>query len=546
MRIALVQFNPVVGDLAGNARRIREWHRRAAAAGAQLAVYPELALCGYPPLDLLSRGEFIAEAERELAELAAGLGPVPAVVGTVLANPSPRGRPLFNVAALIRDGRVEATQPKTNLPTYDVFDEDRYFEPAAERRVVTLGPWRLGLLVCEDIWDGPEPGRERYPADPVADLARQGVDVLINISASPFHRGRGRERERQIAEVARQARVPVLLVNQVGGNDGLIFDGRSLACDENGSLLARAESFREDLVLLDLATRTSERRPSPVEGAAELMAALKLGLADFAAKCALERAVMGLSGGVDSAVVAVLAAEALGPDRVRALAMPSQYSSPHSQGDAERLARRLGVEFFVEPIGPALEAFRAMLLPELGDVRATLTEENLQARIRGTLVMAHANRLGALALATGNKSELATGYCTLYGDMAGGLAPIGDLWKHEVYELARHINREQEIIPQRILERPPSAELRPNQTDQDTLPPYDVLDAVLDQYLTRGLAPEEIVRRGAEPATVARLVAMLEKSEFKRRQACPVLRVSPRAFGAGRQIPIARRLPRGS
>lgn len=543
MRVALAQLNPVVGDLAGNARRILDMHRRAVAAGGQLTVFPELSLVGYPPLDLLSRKEFVSAAERTLEKLAAELGPVPAIVGAVRANPAPVGRPLFNVAALLCGGRVAAVQAKTRLPTYDVFDEDRYFEPAAERRVVRVGDLRLGLVVCEDIWDGPEPGRERYPVDPVDELVRQGMDLLINISASPFHRGRGRERERQIGELARRLNLPVILVNTVGGNDSLIFDGRSLACDGSGSLLARAECFREDLLLIDLVTKTAERRPAPVEDAGELMAALRLGIADFAAKCGLSRVVLGLSGGVDSAVVAVLAAEALGPERVRALAMPSQYSSPHSHGDAELLARRLGIEFLTEPIGPALEAFRAMLQPDLGDVRTSLTEENLQARIRGTLVMAHANRLGALALATGNKSELSTGYCTLYGDMIGGLAPIGDLWKHEVYELARHINRAEEIIPQRILERPPSAELRPNQTDQDTLPPYEVLDAVLDLYLTRGLSPEEIIRRGHDPAAVERLVVMLEKSEFKRRQAPPVLRVSPRAFGAGRQIPIARHMP---
>lgn len=542
MKVALAQLNPVVGDLAGNARRILDMHRRAVAAGADLSVFPELSLVGYPPLDLLSRREFIADAEASLARLAAEIGPVPAIVGSVRPNPAPVGRPLFNVAAVLCDGRIEAAQAKTRLPTYDVFDEDRYFEPAAERRFLRIGAFRVGLVVCEDIWDGPEPGRQRYPVDPLAELQRQGIDLLINISASPFHRGRGRERERQIAELARALRVPVLLVNQVGGNDGLIFDGRSLAFDENGNLLARAECFREDLLLVDLTARSAERRPAPLEGAGELMAALKLGIADFTAKCGLPRVVLGLSGGVDSAVVAALAAEALGPDRVRALAMPSQYSSLHSHTDAELLARRLGIEFLTEPIGPALESFRAMLQPDVGDVRATLTEENLQARIRGALVMAHANRLGALALATGNKSELATGYCTLYGDMVGGLAPIGDLWKHEVYELARHMNREQELIPLRILERPPSAELRPNQTDQDTLPPYDVLDEVLDLYLTRGTPPADIVARGFDPAVVQRLVRMLEQSEFKRRQACPVLRVSPRAFGAGRQIPIARRL----
>jgi NAD+ synthase (glutamine-hydrolysing) len=540
MRIALAQINPTVGDLAGNRRRIHDAYAQARAKGADLVVLPELALVGYPPLDLLARDDFVRAIERNVHELAAEISSPVLLLGAVLPNPETTGRPIQNVAVLISKGRIQSVHAKTRLPTYDVFDEDRYFEPAQTRSVATVGKTRVGIVVCEDIWPGPERGRTRYQNDPVADLAGQGIDVLINLSASPFHAGRCREREQLLAEIATRIGKPVLLVNQVGGNDSLIFDGASLAVSPDGSVRMRARSFNEDLVLFDLAAGEGDLRDPPPDGPQELAEALILGLADYLKKCGFTRVVLGLSGGIDSAVVATLAVKALGPSNVRALSMPSPYSAGFSQADAEELAKRLGIDCFRTPIDAILDTYRQQLHAALGPIELSLTDENLQARIRGALVMAHANSLGALALATGNKSELATGYCTLYGDMAGGLAPLGDLLKRQVYALAEYFNHPDEIIPRRIIDRPPSAELRPNQTDQDSLPPYPVLDEILDLFVTEGLDPEQITARGQDPRVVAEVIRLLEISEFKRRQAAPVLRVTRRAFGAGRQIPIAR------
>ncbi len=540
MRIALAQINPTVADLTGNRRRIREAYAHARARGADLVVLPELALVGYPPLDLLARNEFVRAIERNVHELAAEIGSPPLLFGAVLPNPETTGRPIQNVAILASQGRIQSVHAKTRLPTYDVFDEDRYFEPARTRSVATVAHTRVGIVVCEDIWPGPERGRTRYQEDPVADLAGQGIDVLINISASPFHAGRYREREQLLAGIATRIGKPVVLVNQVGGNDSLIFDGASLAVSPDGSVRTRARSFGEDLAMFDLAAGEGELRDPPPDGPQELADALILGLTDFLRKSGLSRVVLGLSGGIDSAVVAVLAAKAIGPNNVRALYMPSIYSAGFSQTDAELLAKRLGIDFHIISISAILDAFRQQLQPTLGPLELSLTDENLQARIRGALVMAHANATGALALATGNKSELATGYCTLYGDMVGGLAPIGDLLKRQVYALAEHFNRPAELIPRRIIDRAPSAELRPNQTDQDSLPPYPLLDEILDLFVTEGLDSEQIIARGQDPRVVAEVVRLLEISEFKRRQAAPVLRVTRRAFGAGRQIPIAR------
>jgi len=545
MKVALAQINPTVGDLEGNSEKILDYHRQAKLAGADLVVFSEMALTGYPPLDLLGRPAFVDRCEIALSDLAGKLKGPPTLLGTALPNPVPEGRAVRNVAALLAAGKVQFVQAKSRLPTYDVFDEDRYFEPAAEIQPTEVNGERVGVTICEDIWEGPQEGRTSYRLDPVEILSAQGIDVLVNLSASPFHAGKGKEREELLRSIARGHGVPVLFINQVGGNDSLLFDGRSMAMGKDGQLIARAEAFREDLVLADLDSGKGDMRPSAPEGEAEIFRALVMGLSDYMKKCGFSRVVLGLSGGVDSALVACLAAEAAGADRVLALAMPAPYSSPHSRTDAEKLASNLGIGFEVVPIDRILKVYRETLEPGLGDVTITLVEENLQARIRGAVIMAHANHSGALPLATGNKSELAVGYCTLYGDMAGGLAPIGDLYKTQVFELANYINRHNQVIPRRIIERPPSAELRPDQTDQDSLPPYDVLDPVLDMIISQAQDASSIVAAGHSADVVESIVRMVELSEFKRRQAAPVLRVSRRAFGAGRQIPIARSLRKG-
>jgi NAD+ synthase (glutamine-hydrolysing) len=545
MKIALAQIDPTVGDIPGNCDKIVEFHARASKLGADLVVFSELAVSGYPPLDLINRQGFVETCYSALQDLARKLAATPALVGCVVPNPSEDGRSVFNAAALLEGGQVKSTHFKSRLPSYDVFDEDRYFEPAKKWEPADICGLRVGVTICEDIWQGPDQDRLRYSVDPVERLKERGIDLLINLSASPFCAGKGKVREELLRKLAGQLGVPVVLVNQVGGNDSLLFDGRSLAMNTDGRLLARAEAFSEDLVMVDLEQGQGDMRPAPPEGSAELFRAIVMGIRDYLDKCGFGKVVLGLSGGIDSAVTAVLAAEAVGPDRVLVLAMPSGYSSLHSRTDAEILAKNLGLSFTTMPINEILSSYRDSLNREFGDIAATLTEENLQARIRGALIMAFANQTGALALATGNKSELATGYCTLYGDMVGGLAPIGDLLKGQVYELANFINREEEIIPRRTIERPPSAELRPDQTDQDSLPPYEQLDSILELLITENLDMDSIVKRGYPSEVVQEVMRMVEMSEFKRRQAALVLRVTHKAFGEGRRIPIARGIRRG-
>ncbi|MBW1806730.1 MAG: NAD+ synthase [Deltaproteobacteria bacterium] len=545
MKIALAQIDPTVGDIPGNCEKIIGFHSRAAKLGADLVVFPELAVSGYPPLDLINRQGFVETCLSALNDLARKLTATPALVGCVVPNPSGQGRLAFNAAALLKDGRVKSTHFKSRLPSYDVFDEDRYFEPAKKWEPIDICGRRVGVTICEDIWQGPDQDRQRYSVDPSEQLKKQGIDLLINLSASPFCAGKGKVREELIRTLAGRLGVPVVLVNQVGGNDSLLFDGRSLAMKADGRLLARAEAFAEDLVMFDLDQGQGDMRPAPPEGSAELFRAIVMGIRDYLDKCGFSKVVLGLSGGIDSAVTAVLAAEAAGSDRVQVLAMPSEYSSLHSRTDAEILAKNLGLGFTTKPIDKVLNSYRDLLRLEFGDIAATLTEENLQARIRGALIMAFANHTGALALATGNKSELATGYCTLYGDMVGGLAPIGDLLKGQVYELASFINREEEIIPRRTIERPASAELRPDQTDQDSLPPYEQLDPILELLISEGLGMDSIVKRGYPAEVVQEVFRMVEMSEFKRRQSALVLRVTHKAFGEGRRIPIARGIRRG-
>ncbi|HEX7087690.1 MAG TPA: NAD+ synthase [Vicinamibacterales bacterium] len=546
MRIALAQVNYTVGAFEGNFRLIEQAVRRAREARADLLLLSELATTGYPPRDLLTHERFV-DANLELRDRIARLSTADLgiLVGCVERNPSPGGKPLFNTAALCHDGRVVARHHKMLLPTYDVFDEDRYFEPGSSIAPVVFKGVRLGLTVCEEAWNDPEFWPRRlYPRDPVADLAAQGVDLLVNISSSPFEMGKAAVRRDMIRQHARRHGVPFLYVNQVGGNDELIFDGHSLGFDGQGELLLRAADFREDFVVVDVPLRGeaagAERPIAPVSaaGCEEAWNALCLGLRDYVHKCGFRSVVLGLSGGIDSALCAVLAAEALGPAHVTGIAMPTRFSSAHSLEDAETLARTLGIRFQVLPIDGIFQAFLDGLAPMLeGD--AGTTEENIQARIRGAVLMAHSNRYGAMLLSTGNKSELAVGYCTLYGDMAGGLAVINDVPKTLVYDLARYVNRERQIIPASTLTKAPSAELRPNQTDQDTLPPYEIVDRVVEGYVERGLDVDTLVPQGLDRGVVEELVSKIDRNEYKRRQAAPGLRITSKAFGVGRRYPIA-------
>ena len=541
MKIALAQINPVVGDLAGNVAKHLRCIGQAREQGAELVVFGELSLMGYPPRDLLSRPEFIEASARAVAEVAKACTDVAALVGFARPADGSPGRPLENAAALLAGGAVAAVQAKTLLPSYDVFDETRYFRRGPKIHPLSLRGRPLGVTICEDLWDQPALGRSLYETDPVAALKQAGAEVIVNMSASPFTRGKVRTRQELIVRQARRAGVPIVYVNQVGGNDELIFDGASLAVAADGALLGRCRMFEEDLLVIDTAASASRSEDWPED--AELLAqALVLGIRDYAHKCGFTSAVLGLSGGIDSAVVATLAADALGSENVLGLAMPSRYSSDHSLSDAYALAQNLGIRLEQAGIEPMHAAFEAALHGNIPDATADITFQNIQARVRGCLVMAYSNGLGHLPLATGNKSEMATGYCTLYGDMDGGLAPIGDVLKTQVYQLARTLNSSGVRIPEGSLTKPPSAELKPDQTDQDRLPPYDVLDAILERYIECEQSAAEIVAQGFEAALVQRVVRMVTFSEYKRRQAAPVLKVSPRAFGPGRRLPIACKL----
>lgn len=547
MKLALVQFNPVVGDIAGNTRRMEQGIDRAAEAGADLAVFGELSVVGYPPRDLLRKEGFIAQAVQAVETLARRCTRIAALVGSVRPTPGGTGRSLQNIALLLAEGAVRHVHVKALLPTYDVFDETRYFDPGRDTTPVEFHGRRIGLSICEDLWDADALGRELYGRDPIAELRRAGADVIVNLAASPYELGKARRREELFLRQADRHGVPIVYVNQVGGNDELIFDGCSGVFAPGGTVAARAKSFEEDLLVVDLDGPVG-RRETLYEPMPGLSRALKLGLRDYVRKCGFQRVVLGLSGGIDSAVVATLAADALGPEKVTTLAMPSRYSSDHSLADARALAQKLGTDHHVIPIEPLHAAYEDVLHRhfraggEINDV----TRENIQARIRGNLVMAWSNAFGHLALTTGNKSELSVGYCTLYGDMCGGLAPLGDVLKTQVYALANQLNAEGQAgprIPPGTLTKPPSAELKPGQVDQDKLPPYDVLDEILRQYVEQDRTVEEIVRdAGGSPSRewVARVARMVDLSEYKRQQAARVLKISPRAFGAGRRIPIAQ------
>ncbi len=572
MRIAIAQLNPTVGDFFGNLAKIEQALESSAVASPELMVLPELFLTGYPPQDLLERDWFIDAAEHALDRLEGISARYPRtaiLVGTIRRTGTIIGKGLHNSAVLVRSGTVQATVHKTLLPTYDVFDEARYFDPAVSSEVIELNGRRLGVTICEDAWNDPSLWRTSiYGADPVAELAAQGASVLINLSASPFYAGKDAVRYHLMSSHAKRHGCPVVLVNQVGGNDELIFDGRSLCVRPDGALAAYLPAFEESVQVIDIGTgvtstadaagaasRTGAASPTgapspsgaaspsiafePDDTIASVCRALVLGLRDYVTKCGFESVLVGLSGGIDSAVVCALAAEAVGPRNVLGVTMPSPYSSEGSVRDSETLASNLGVRLETIPIGDTLAAYRGALRKQLGGEGVTLTEENIQARIRGNILMAISNETGALLLSTGNKSEVAVGYCTLYGDMSGGLSVIADVPKTMVYELARHINEGGETVPQSTIDKPPSAELRPDQLDRDSLPPYDILDEILDLYVDQGASPRDIVSNGIDRETVEWVVAAVNRNEYKRRQAAPGLKVTSKAFGTGRRMPIA-------
>ncbi len=542
MKIALAQFNPTVGDFAGNSARIVESAGEARKRGAHLAVFSELCLCGYLPQDLLERPAFL---EKNLAELdcLAKRVPLPVIVGYAGRAQDSTGKPVANSAALLADGRVLFEQRKMLLPTYDVFDESRYFQPAKSQNVFSFCGEQLGLTICEDVWNDKNFWAKRlYERDPVAELAGQGATLILNISASPYTIDKRSLRLEMLQTLARSHHRPVVYVNQVGGNDSLVFDGSSIAINAEGRLAAQARSFEEDLILFDTATGKGDLREQPEDELQAVYRALVCGTRDYVRKCGFCKVVVGLSGGIDSAVVACIATAALGAENVLGVGMPGPYSSEGSLRDARQVAANLGIEFLVLPINEAFRSYRTTLQPAFEDHAEDVTEENIQARIRGNLLMALSNKFGSLVLSTGNKSEMAVGYCTLYGDMAGGLAVISDVPKTMVYELARLINHEREVVPAATLAKPPSAELRPNQTDQDALPPYDVLDRILKAYIEDMWSPQQIADHYGFRLELVREVALrVDRNEYKRKQAPPGLKVTSKAFSVGRRFPIAQK-----
>jgi len=583
VKIALAQINPTVGDFAGNTRLILDFTARAAEAGAELAVFPELAVCGYPPADLLEKRAFLDRARQALDEIAAHTASGPAILcGAVLATGPVDGKPYAgkharNVAALLSGGRVSFVQQKMLLPFYDIFDEQRYFEPATEQTLTVLNGQPLAITICEDAWnDKGFWSRRLYPIDPVDELMLQWralpdplavhPRVILNISASPFWCGKPQLRRRMLSALAVRHNAIVAMVNQIGGNDSLVFDGSSIVLAPNGEAVAQAASFRQDFTVFDTeALRSMSKTPSRPEPTsvsvpalhsesdqsgesdctADTWNALVLGTRDYVRKCGFRRALVGLSGGIDSSLVAAIAVEALGAENVLGVGMPSEFSSAGSIDDARALAANLGIRFELVAIQDVFTQYQSTLEPLFQGTPFGLAEENLQSRIRGALLMALSNKFGALVLTTGNKSEMSTGYCTLYGDMVGALAVIGDVFKTRVYALGRYANRERGVIPRATMEKPPSAELRPDQRDTDSLPPYEVLDPILEAYVERYASAEQIVEEGktagrpVDLALVRRVLQLVERSEYKRQQAAPVLKVTPKSFGNGRRFPIA-------
>jgi NAD+ synthase/NAD+ synthase (glutamine-hydrolysing) len=543
VKIALAQINPTVGDFTGNHAKLRQFAAEARSRGAELVLFPELSVCGYPPRDLVELPAFLARSRQVLEELAAEFPDIAIIVGFPSPAPENAGRNVMNSAALLRQGRIDFVQSKRLLPTYDVFDESRNFAPAPSQSLFCLSGRKVALTICEDAWnDKAFWSRRLYGSDPVEELVHAGAQVILNISASPFHAGKQALRQAMLASIARQHQMPVLLVNQVGGDDSLLFDGCSLALNPQGEVIAQARAFEEDLVVVDLGSMTGDIRELPASEEASAYAALVLGTRDYVRKCGFKKVVVGLSGGIDSALTATVAVDALGAENVIGVSMPSQYSSEGSIVDARELAANLGICFQVVPIREIFESFRGALSGVFHGLAEDTTEENLQARSRGVILMAVANKFSALVLTTGNKSELGVGYCTLYGDMAGGLAVISDVPKTLVYRLARYVNSRRQVIPEASLTKPPSAELRPDQKDSDSLPPYEVLDRILEEYVENLKAPAEIASlTGIDLETVRFVVRLIDRSEYKRQQAAPGIRISTKAFGIGRRFPIAAR-----
>jgi NAD+ synthase (glutamine-hydrolysing) len=551
MRLGLAQLNTTVGDLAGNRRKILDAYAALVAQGAELVVFPELAVCGYPPRDLLFKRRFVPDVESSLAEIAAAVGEVPMLAGFVETNTSGQGRPFYNAAAFCHRGEIVLVARKCLLPTYDVFDEDRYFEPAVAPRTIEFAGKKIGVTICEDIWTHPTISTRRlyHGLDPVKLLAAEGCDLMVNLSASPWHHGKGHLRQTLVTDAARALGCPVAYVNAIGGNDELIFDGRSLVADAQGRVCAQLAAFAEELRVVETAAHPSPlaSQPHADNSPSDIFAALVLGLRDYAGKSGFKSALVALSGGIDSAVVGVLAAAAFGPENVIGVSLPSTISSAHSRDDARALAQNLGLRFETIAIAGAVAACEAALGPIFTGRPRDVTEENIQARVRGVLMMALSNKFGALLLTTGNKSEVAVGYCTLYGDMAGGLAVISDVFKTQVYALARWINDDARgagrppPIPRSSIDKPPSAELRPGQTDQDSLPPYDLLDTILRGYVEEGLSRRDLVAQGFAEAVVNDVARKVDLNEYKRKQAAPGLRITPLAFGIGRRIPIVQK-----
>jgi NAD+ synthase (glutamine-hydrolysing) len=541
VKIALGQINPTVGDFSGNAGKIVEYSQRARAAGAGLILFPELSICGYPPRDLVERPSFVRHNRESAERIAAATTGIAVIAGLVTPADSDTGKTVMNSAALMQDGNIAFVQSKMLLPTYDVFDEMRNFAPARKQELFPFCGNRMALTICEDAWNDKQFWRRRlYTVDPVESLIQSGGNFVLNISASPFWIGKREFRRDMLASIARQHKVPVALVNQIGGNDSLVFDGSSLVLNREGQVIAQGKSFQEDLIYFDSKDLTGDMHEQIAGDEASAYSALVLGTRDYMHKCGFQKALIALSGGIDSALTAAIAADAVGPENVIGVGMPGPYSSQGSIDDARALAKHLGIRFELLSINLAYDAYRKTLEPVFAGTKEDVTEENLQSRARGMMLMALSNKFGAIVLSTGNKSELGVGYCTLYGDMVGGLAVISDVPKTLVYRLSEYVNSRRPVIPRATIEKPPSAELRPDQKDSDSLPPYEVLDAVLEDYVEDMHPAEQIAKdRGFDIETVRRVMRMVDRAEYKRQQAAPGLKISPKAFGYGRRFPIA-------
>jgi NAD+ synthase (glutamine-hydrolysing) len=541
VKVALAQINPTVGDFQGNAAKIIELAQRAQSAAAELILFPELSVPGYPPRDLVERPSFVTRNRETVEHIAQSTRGISVICGLVTPAHAETGKSAMNSAALLRNGQIAFLQSKMLLPTYDVFDEMRNFAPAKSQALFSLDEKQVALTICEDAWNDKHYWNKRlYTADPVEALMQAGGKLLLNISASPFWLGKRAMRKEMLATIARRYRVPVALVNQVGGNDSLVFDGSSLVLNPEGEVIAQGKSFEEDLIYFDSERLTGEVHEQIENEDGAAYNALVLGTRDYVRKCGFRRVIIGLSGGIDSALTAAIAVDALGAENVVGIGMPGPYSSSGSVEDAKALAQNLAIQFELLPIADIYRAYENTLREVFVGRKPDETEENLQSRARGTLLMALSNKFGAIVLSTGNKSELAVGYCTLYGDMAGGLAVISDVPKTLVYRLSRYVNSRRALIPQATIDKPPSAELRPGQKDSDTLPPYDVLDAILEDYVEESHGAEQIAQeRGFAVELVRRVIRMIERSEYKRQQAAPGIKISAKAFGYGRRFPIA-------